>query len=139
MPVERPPGTVDFEDFARACYAIERALEYGDYGPLLARLREGKALPDEQKLSADIIEKQVKRPRGQPKQHSGTQRLRYNVLALCVLGHQLSGSTLKVAVAKAKKETGAGESTIYAAVGQHRDLFVRCFPRRGPVTARRPK
>jgi len=126
IPVERPAGAVDIEDFAQAHYAVERALEYGDYGPLLARMQEGKALPDEQKLFADIYEKRLKRPRGRPVQHPEAQRLHHSWLALCVLDYRLKGSTPKVAVADAAKDANVKRSTIYKAVKRHRELFVRC-------------
>lgn len=127
IPVERPLGTIDIEDFAQAHYAIERALEYGDYGPLLARVRAGKALPDEQKLFADIYEKKVKRPRHRPKkQHPEATHFRDVWLALCVLSRRLKDQELKQAVMETVSETGATRSVVYAAVKQHRDLFIRC-------------
>src|SRR5512139_325328 len=85
IPVERPPGAIGIEDFAQAHYAFERALEYRDYSPLLARMRAGKALPAEQKLFADIYEKKLKGPPHRPpKWHPEAVRFRDLWLALCV-------------------------------------------------------
>lgn len=67
VPVERPPGAIDIEDLAQADCALGRALEHGDYGPLLERLRAGKGSPVEQKLLADIYQGKVKRPANSPK------------------------------------------------------------------------
>jgi hypothetical protein len=124
IPVERPAGSVDIEDFAQAHYALERTLEYGDYSPLLARMRAGKALPDEQKLLADIYEGKVKRPanrRGAP----DALRFRDLCLAICVLDRRLKGLALKSAVMDTAEEMGETKSTVYAATKQHRDLFRR--------------
>ena len=125
IPVKRPPGAIDLEELAQANYALERVLEYGDYGPLLARMRAGKGLPDEQKLLANIYEKRVKRP---PHRRAAPEALRFRdlCLALCVLDRRLKGSALKAAIADAAKEMAVGKSTVSAATKQHRDLFVRC-------------
>ena len=66
VPVERPPGAIDIEDLAQADCALGRALEHGDYGPLLECLRAGKGSPVEQKLLADIYQGKVKRPANSP-------------------------------------------------------------------------
>ena len=126
IPVERPTGAIDIEELARADYALERALEYGDYDPLLARMRAGKGLPVEQKLLADIYEKRVKRPRHRMKQHPTALRVRDLCLALCVLELQLKGEHLKSAVGATADQKGVGTSTVYAAVKRYEDLFRRC-------------
>jgi hypothetical protein len=123
IPVDRPPGAVDIEDFAQAHYAIERALEYGDYEPLFARMREGKALPPEQKLLADIYEKRVKRPAHRRKQQPEALHFRNLCLALCVLCRRIKGQPLKSAVEDTVNEKGVAKSTVYKAIKGHRDLF----------------
>jgi hypothetical protein len=128
IPVERPPGTIDIEDVAQADYAIERALDYGDYEPLLARLRAGKGLPAEQRLLADIYQKRVNRPPHRMK-HPEALHFRNVWLALCVLERRLKGDALKTAVADTVRDTRVKTSTVYAAVKGHHDLFRRCgFP-----------
>lgn len=126
IPVERPPGAIGIEDFAQAHYAFERALEYRDYSPLLARMRAGKALPAEQKLFADIYEKKLKGPPHRPpKWHPEAVRFRDLWLALCVLSHRLKGQEPKSAVMDTANEAGVSPSAVYAAAKQHRDLFIR--------------
>lgn len=126
IPTERPPGSVDIEDFAQALYAVERALEYGDYGPLHTRARAGKALPDEQALLVDILEKKVKRPPHRAARHPETLRFRGLCLALRVLDYRLKGLVLKAAVMNAAHDAGTKKNAAYAAAKQHRDLFIRC-------------
>jgi hypothetical protein len=126
IPVERPPGAIDLEELAQADYALERALEYGDYGPLLTRMRAGKGLPAEQKVLADIYEKKVKRPRHRMKQHPAALRFRNLCLALCVLELCLKGENLKAAVSVTADQKDVGTSTVYAAVKQFDSLFHRC-------------
>ncbi len=124
IPVERPPGAIDLEELAQADYALERAL-VGDYDPLLARMRAGKALPVEQKLFADIHEKKVKRP---SHRRAAPEALRFRnlLLALCVLELQLKGEPLKAAVSMTADQKGVGTSTVYVAVKQFDDLFRHC-------------
>jgi hypothetical protein len=126
IPVERPAGAIDIEELAQADYALERALEYGDYDPLLTRMRAGKGLPVEQKLLADIYEKRVKRPRHRMKQSPEALRFRDLCLALCVLELRLKGIDLKPAVSLSAEQKDVGTSTVYAAVKQFDDLFRRC-------------
>jgi hypothetical protein len=126
IPVERPAGAIDIEELAQADYALERALEYGDYDPLLTRMRAGKGLPAEQKLLADIYEKRVKRPRHRMKQSPEALRFRDLCLALCVLELRLKGIDLKPAVSLSAEQKDVGTSTVYAAVKQFDDLFRRC-------------
>jgi hypothetical protein len=125
IPVERPPGAIDIEEFAAATYAYERALEHGDYKPLLARLRAGKALPHEQALFADIYEKKLKRPGHRPPVGEIALRFRDLHLALCVLERLLKGDAdaLENAVEDTALKEEIGESTVYAAVKQHPNLF----------------
>jgi hypothetical protein len=124
--IDRPAGSINLEDVAQADYALERALEHGDYVPLLARMRAGKGLPAEQELLADIYEKKVKRPAHRMKQNPEALRFRDLCLALCVLNRRLKGLMLKPAVMDTANEMGVGKSTVYAATEQHRDLFRRC-------------
>jgi hypothetical protein len=63
IPADRPPDSVDIEEFARAEYALERARNHGDIGPLVQRLRSTAfLLPEERALLADILDKKWKRP-----------------------------------------------------------------------------
>jgi hypothetical protein len=124
--VERRPGAIDLEELAQADYALERALEYGDYDPLLTRMRAGKGLPVEQKLLANIYEKKEKRPRHRMKQHPAALRFRNLCLALCVLDLRLKGANLKAAVSVTADQKDVGASTVYAAVKQFGGLFHRC-------------
>jgi hypothetical protein len=123
IPVERPPGAIDIEEFAAATYAYERALEHGDYKPLLARLRAGKALPHEQALFADIYEKKLKRPAHRPPVGEIALRFRDLHLALCVLERRLKGDAPKNAIKDTASKEEIGKKTVYAAVKQHSNLF----------------
>jgi len=130
IPTERPSGAIDIEELAQADYALERALEHGDYDPLLARLRAGKGLPAEQMLLADIYEKRLKRKNNRPKSHPETLRFRDLHLALCVLDLwlkqpvlRLKKPLLKNAVNDTATQMGVEKSTVYGAIKQHSNLF----------------
>ena len=88
---------MSLDEYAAALVAIERAVEFGDYGPLLDRLRSTATLLGmERNAAADIIAGKLKRPRGQRVQpRTQTREL---ILALAVSGHMHQGKPEKAAV-----------------------------------------
>jgi hypothetical protein len=115
------------EEFGQAEYAVEQALEFGNYGPLKERLRTpGAKLPLELSIAADIIERKIKRPSHRIPQRPEDLRAKRMYLALCVRVMMDQGNPLKAAVADVANESRVSPSKVYTAVRENPDLFIGC-------------
>lgn len=113
---------MSLDEYAAALVAIERAVEFGDYGPLLDRLRSTATLLGmERNAAADIIAGKLKRPRGQRVQpRTQTREL---ILALAVSGHMHQGKPEKAAVELVRADEKASKRAVYAAIEKHPHMF----------------
>jgi hypothetical protein len=117
---------MSLEEFAQADYAVEQALEFGNYGPLQERLHTpGVKLPLELSIAADIWAGKIKRPSHRTP-HPENLRTKYMYLALCVRVRMDKNELLKAAVATVEKENRVSVSTVYTAVRENPDLFTDC-------------
>jgi hypothetical protein len=117
IPVERPPGSVDIEEVARAEYALEQALIYSKFEPLIERLRSAASLlPEERALAADIIAGDRKRPKHRPAEDPRVLQNRQIYWAICVSKLVVDGVPLKRAVHQVAIEEKQKESAVQKAV-----------------------
>jgi hypothetical protein len=131
IPVERPPGAIDIEEFAAATFALEQAKQ-GKPEPLIERLRSAKTLlPEERALAADIIARDWKRrSNGRPAQHPEALRIQKVYLALCVLEQRANKKSHKEAVGEVADKTKMSQSSIRKAVRANEGMFGSLLRRR---------
>jgi hypothetical protein len=131
IPVKRPSGAIDIEEFAAATYALEQAKQ-GRPEPLIERLRSAKTLlPEERALAADIIARDWKRRSyGRPAQDPEALRVHKVYLALCVLEQRANGVPHERAVHAVHTETKKSKSSIRKAVRANEGMFGSLLRRR---------
>jgi hypothetical protein len=131
IPVKRPAGAIDIEEFAAATYALEQA-EQGKLEPLIERLRSAKTLlPEERALAADIMAgNREPQPSHRRAVTAETLRSRKLYLALCVLEHRANGMSHERAVDAVHTKTKISESSIRKAVRANEGMFGSLLRRR---------
>ena len=126
VPIEQAdtPGIpMTWEEYAQAWCAVEQALKFFDYAPLVKRLRDaGSLLPLERSIAADIISGKLKRPKHRVAK-SEMVRSRQRYLAWCVLAKLSEGLLRKAAISKVVEEEHASASAVSAAVQAFPDMF----------------
>jgi hypothetical protein len=113
------------EEFGQAHLAIEQALKFGNYAPLLERQRgSGVLLGLERNMVADIAAGGgFKKPKHRMAQEPGALRLKRLYLALSVSVMMGKGDCRKAAVDKVAEENHVSTSTVRAAVRENPDIF----------------
>ena len=132
IPVDRPVGAVDLDDWAQADYALEQAQDCGNFKPLCERLRTAMFLfPEERVLAADIIAGVWKRPPHRIAQNPDNLSGMEFYLALCVLTLRLEGVSHKQAVHQVIQEYKVSNSKVRKSIRKNKSLFGNLLPKRG--------
>jgi len=117
------------EEFGQAEYAVEQALNFGNYVPLEERLcGPGVKLPLELNIAAKIMTGKIKRPNHRIAQPPEMLRFKRQYFALSVRVMIDKGKALKTAVSDVAQENGVSKSTVSGAVRENPDVFAGCPP-----------
>jgi hypothetical protein len=132
IPLEPPapadggePIAMTLEEFGQAHLAVEQALKFGNYAPLVKRLRgSGALLGLERNMAADIIAGGgFKKPKHRMAQEPGVLRFKRLYLALSVAEAMLKGTPRKAAVIDVAEENRVSTSTVSTAFRENIGLF----------------
>ncbi|HEY3223428.1 MAG TPA: hypothetical protein VGJ76_06525 [Pseudolabrys sp.] len=115
------PIVTSLEEFGQAHLAVEQALKYFNYAPLLERLHTARSLPLELSIAAGIIEGKIKKPRHRVAQPS--VRMRKVYLALSVAEAMLKGTPRKAAISDVAEENDVSASTVSTAIRENMGWF----------------
>lgn len=127
IPIKRAKPTKDkgaipmtLEEYGAAEIAVEEALR-GDSALLVKRLRTGRALPIEQAVAADVIDKKLRKPSHRPP-NPGTSTKNW-LLAFEVAGLMHAGESEKSAVSVVAEKANVSNDAVHKAMRQHPVLF----------------